>query len=209
MADRIKAAVDARTDSAFAIMARTDALASEGLEKTVERALAYVAAGADMIFPEAITDLPMYKRFKQAVKVPILANITEFGKTPLFSVDELRTTGTDMVLYPLSAFRAANEAALEFFQAEAGYTRLGSHAGRVNGLETGRWREADLAVASWYQHTSRDGDPQLHLHNQILHAALTGHDGKWRAPDSYRYGESVGAATPVLLAVLESAMRFD
>jgi conjugative relaxase-like TrwC/TraI family protein len=101
---------------------------------------------------------------------------------------------------------AANEAALEFFQAEAGYTRLGSHAGRVNGRETGQWREADLAVASWYQHTSRDGDPQLHLHNQILHAALTGHDGKWRAPDSYRYGEHVGAATQVLLAELESAM---
>jgi conjugative relaxase-like TrwC/TraI family protein len=101
---------------------------------------------------------------------------------------------------------AANEAALAFFQAEAGYTRLGSHAGRVNGRETGQWREADLAVASWYQHTSRDGDPQLHMHNQILHAALTGHDGKWRAPDSYRYGEHVGAATQVLLAVLESAM---
>jgi conjugative relaxase-like TrwC/TraI family protein len=101
---------------------------------------------------------------------------------------------------------AANEAALAFFQAEAGYTRLGSHAGRVNGRETGQWREADLAVASWFQHTSRDGDPQLHLHNQILHAALTGHDGKWRAPDSYRYGEHVGAAAQVLLAVLESAM---
>jgi conjugative relaxase-like TrwC/TraI family protein len=101
---------------------------------------------------------------------------------------------------------AANEAALAFFQVEAGYTRLGSHAGRVNGRETGQWREADLAVASWYQHTSRDGDPQLHLHNQILHAALTGHDGKWRAPDSYRYGEHVGAAAQVLLAALESAM---
>jgi conjugative relaxase-like TrwC/TraI family protein len=101
---------------------------------------------------------------------------------------------------------AANEAALAFFQLEAGYTRLGSHAGRVNGREAGQWREADLAAASWYQHTSRDGDPQLHLHNQILHAALTGHDGKWRAPDSYRYGEYVGAATQVLLAVLESAM---
>jgi hypothetical protein len=99
---------------------------------------------------------------------------------------------------------AANEAALAFFQLQAGYTRLGSHAGRVNGGETGQWREADLAVASWYQHTSCDGDPQLHVHNQILHAALTGHDGKWRAPDSYRYGEHVGAATQVFLAVLES-----
>jgi len=101
---------------------------------------------------------------------------------------------------------AANEAALAFFQAEAGYTRLGSHAARVNGRETGEWREADLAVASWYQHTSRDGDPQLHLHNQILHAARTQADGKWRAPDSYRYGEHVGAAAQVLLAVLESRM---
>jgi hypothetical protein len=78
---------------------------------------------------------------------------------------------------------AANRATLEFFQAQAGHTRLGAHAGRVKGRETGEWREADLAVASWYQHTSRDGDPQLHMHNQILHAALTSHDGKWRAPD--------------------------
>jgi hypothetical protein len=101
---------------------------------------------------------------------------------------------------------AANQVALEFFQAQAGYTRLGSHAGRVNGRETGEWREADLAAASWYQHTSRDGDPQLHVHNQILHAALTRCDGKWRAPDSYRYGEHVGAAAQVLVAELESAM---
>jgi conjugative relaxase-like TrwC/TraI family protein len=101
---------------------------------------------------------------------------------------------------------AANGAALEFFQAQAGYTRLGAHAGRVNGRETGEWREADLAVASWYQHTSRDGDPQLHMHNQILHAALTSHDGKWRAPDSYRYGEHVGAAAQVIVAELESRM---
>src|SRR5437764_2007696 len=102
MVDRIKSAVDARGDDAFFIMARTDALASEGIERAVERAVACVEAGADGIFPEAITDLAMYKRFKDAVKVPILANITEFGKTPLFSVDELRGTGTDMVLYPLS-----------------------------------------------------------------------------------------------------------
>ena len=117
MVDRIKAAVDARTDDAFFIIARTDALASEGLERAVERAVACVEAGADGIFPEAITDLAMYKRFKDAVKVPILANITEFGKTPLFSVDDLRPTGTDMVLYPLSAFRAANEAALNVYGA--------------------------------------------------------------------------------------------
>jgi methylisocitrate lyase len=115
MVDRIKAAVDARTDPGFFIMARTDAIASEGLESAVERAVACVEAGADGIFPEAITDLAMYKRFKDAVKVPILANITEFGKTPLFSVEELRTTGTDMVLYPLSAFRAMNQAALDVY----------------------------------------------------------------------------------------------
>ena len=117
MVDRIKAAVDARTDPGFFIIARTDALASEGLERAVERAVACAEAGADGIFPEAITDLPMYKRFREAVKVPILANITEFGKTPLFSVDELRSTGTDMVLYPLSAFRAANQAALNVYGA--------------------------------------------------------------------------------------------
>jgi methylisocitrate lyase len=117
MVDRIKAAVDARTDPDFFIIARTDALASEGLERAVERAVACVEAGADGIFPEAITDLPMYRKFKDAVKVPILANITEFGKTPLFSVEELRATGTDMVLYPLSAFRAANEAALNVYGA--------------------------------------------------------------------------------------------
>ena len=116
MADRIKAAVDARTDAGFVIMARTDALANEGLDKALERARAYVEAGADMIFPEAITDLPMYRRFAEAVKVPILANITEFGKSPLFSVDELRAAGVGMVLYPLSAFRAMNKAALRVYQ---------------------------------------------------------------------------------------------
>jgi methylisocitrate lyase len=117
MVDRIKAAVDARTDPAFFIMARTDALASEGLEKAIERGRACVAAGADGIFPEAITDLEMYHRFKEAVKVPVLANITEFGQTPLFSVDELRATGVDIVLYPLSAFRAMNKAALNVYSA--------------------------------------------------------------------------------------------
>src|SRR4051812_47393828 len=101
MVDRIKAAVDARIDPAFFIIARTDALASEGLEAAIERARACAEAGADGIFPEAITDLAMYQRFKDAVKVPVLANITEFGKTPLFSVEELRATGVDMALYPL------------------------------------------------------------------------------------------------------------
>ena len=111
MVDRIKAAVDARTDDQFVIMARTDALAVEGMDYAVERAVACVEAGADMIFPEAITELSMYKQFAAAVKVPVLANITEFGATPLFSVDELRGADVGIVLYPLSAFRAMNKAA--------------------------------------------------------------------------------------------------
>jgi len=115
MVDRIKAAVDARTDRAFFVMARTDALASEGLERAIERAVACVEAGADGVFPEAITDLGMYKRFKDAVKAPVLANITEFGKTPLFTLDELRGANVDIALYPLSAFRAMNAAALEVY----------------------------------------------------------------------------------------------
>jgi len=115
MADRIKAAVDARGDDSFFVMARTDALASEGLERAIERTLACVEAGADGVFPEAITDLAMYKRFKDAVKVPVLANITEFGKTPLFTLDELRGAGVDIALYPLSAFRAMNAAALDVY----------------------------------------------------------------------------------------------
>jgi methylisocitrate lyase len=116
MCDRIKAAVDARTDGQFVVMARTDALASEGLDAALSRAVAYVEAGADMIFPEAITDLPMYRRFADAVKVPILANITEFGKTPLFTRDELRSAGVGIALYPLSAFRAMNKAALRVYE---------------------------------------------------------------------------------------------
>jgi methylisocitrate lyase len=117
MVDRIKAAVDARTDPALFIMARTDALASEGLDKAIERAVACAQAGADGIFPEAITDLAMYRKFKDAVKVPILANITEFGQTPLFGIEELRSANVDMVLYPLSAFRAMNQAALNVYSA--------------------------------------------------------------------------------------------
>ena len=116
MADRIKAAVDARTDTGFVVMARTDALANEGLDAAVSRAISYVEAGADMIFPEAITDLPMYKKFADAVKVPILANITEFGKSPLFTVDELRSANVAMILYPLTAFRAMNKAALRTYE---------------------------------------------------------------------------------------------
>ena len=116
MADRVKAAVDARTDPAFVIMARTDALANEGLDAAISRALKYVEAGADMIFPEALTELAMYRKFAAAVKVPILANITEFGRTPLFSVAELRSADVAIALYPLTAFRAMNKAALMAFE---------------------------------------------------------------------------------------------
>ncbi|TMH35783.1 MAG: methylisocitrate lyase [Betaproteobacteria bacterium] len=116
MVDRVKAAVDARADPDFVIMARTDALAVEGLEAAIARAAAYVEAGADMIFPEAMTELAMYRRFVEAVKVPVLANITEFGATPLFTVDELRSAGVAIALYPLSAFRAMNKAALDVYQ---------------------------------------------------------------------------------------------
>ena len=116
MADRIKSAVDARTDPGFVVMARTDALASEGLEAASQRAVKYVEAGADMIFPEAVTDLPMYRKFADAVKVPVLANITEFGKSPLFTVDELRSAGCAIVLYPLTAFRAMNKAAMKVYE---------------------------------------------------------------------------------------------
>ena len=117
MSDRIKAAVDARTDREFVIMARTDALASEGLDSAVSRCISYREAGADMIFPEAITDLAMYRKFADAVKVPVLANITEFGKTPLFTLDELRSANVAIALYPLSAFRAMNKAALKVYEA--------------------------------------------------------------------------------------------
>jgi methylisocitrate lyase len=117
MVDRVKTAVDARTDPGFVIMARTDALAVEGIEAAIERAVACVEAGADMIFPEAMTELAMYRRFKDAVKVPILANITEFGQTPLFTRDELGSVGVDIVLYCCSAYRAMNAAALGVYEA--------------------------------------------------------------------------------------------
>ena len=117
MVDRIKAAVDARTDAGFVIMARTDAVVNEGIDKGIERAHAYIEAGADMIFPEALTELAMYQLFKSAVKVPILANITEFGQTPLFTKDELRSVGVDMVLYCCAAYRAMNAAAVDVYQA--------------------------------------------------------------------------------------------
>ena len=119
MVDRVKAAVDAKLDTNFVVMARTDALAREGLDAAVERAVACVEAGADAIFPEAILDLNQYRRFSESVDVPILANITEFGKTPLFNCQELADSGVSMVLYPLSAFRAISKAALEVYQAIA------------------------------------------------------------------------------------------
>ncbi len=116
MVDRIKAAVDAKTDPDFVIMARTDALAVEGEQAAIDRACACVEAGADMIFPEAMTELDQYRRFIDDVKVPVLANITEFGATPLFTTEQLASAGVDIALYPLSAFRAANAAALKVYQ---------------------------------------------------------------------------------------------
>ena len=116
MVDRIKAAVDARTDPDFVIMARTDALAVEGMQSAIDRAMACVEAGADMIFPEAMTELPQYREFVDAVQVPVLANITEFGSTPLFTTEELAGVGVSIALYPLSAFRAANAAALKVYK---------------------------------------------------------------------------------------------
>jgi methylisocitrate lyase len=133
MVDRIKAAVDARTDPGFVIMARTDALAVEGLQAAIDRAGACAEAGADMIFPEAITELAMYKKFADAVKVPVLANITEFGATPLFTVDELRSAGVAIALYPLSAFRAMNKAALSVYQT---LRRDGTQKGVLDTMQT-------------------------------------------------------------------------
>ena len=135
MVDRIKAAVDAKTDKDFFILARTDSLANEGLEAAIERSLACVEAGADGIFPEAITDLAMYAKFRAAVKVPILANITEFGKTPLFTLKELESANVDIALYPLSAFRAMNKAALNV------YSTLRKEGTQKNTVDTMQTRE--------------------------------------------------------------------
>jgi len=117
MVDRIKAAVDARTDESFVVMARTDALASEGLQAALDRAAACVEAGADMVFPEAVRELEHYRAFAERTRVPILANLTEFGATPLFTLSELRTVNVGLALYPLSVFRAANAAALRVYEA--------------------------------------------------------------------------------------------
>jgi methylisocitrate lyase len=133
MCDRIKAAVDARGDESFVIMARTDALAGEGVDSALSRAVAYVEAGADMLFPEAITDLPTYRKFADAVKAPILANITEFGKTPLFTAEELRSAGVAIALYPLSAFRAMNKAALGVYET---LRKTGTQKGALPQMQT-------------------------------------------------------------------------
>ena len=133
MVDRIKAAVDARDDESFVIMARTDALAVEGMQSAIDRACACVEAGADMIFPEAMTELDQYRRFVEAVEVPVLANITEFGSTPLFTLAELKSAGVSIALYPLSAFRAANAAALKVYES---IRRDGTQKGVLDQMQT-------------------------------------------------------------------------
>jgi methylisocitrate lyase len=133
MVDRVKAAVDARTDRDFVVMARTDAAAAEGLDSAIERAVAYVEAGADMVFPEAMKTLDDYRKFKAAVKVPILANLTEFGSTPFFTVDELRGAGVDIALYCCGAYRAMNKAALNFYET---VRREGTQKNIIDTLQT-------------------------------------------------------------------------
>ncbi|EDX8958852.1 methylisocitrate lyase [Salmonella enterica] len=145
MVDRIRAAVDARTDPNFVIMARTDALAVEGLEAALDRAQAYVDAGADMLFPEAITELSMYRQFADVAQVPILANITEFGATPLFTTDELRSANVAMALYPLSAFRAMNRAA------EKVYTVLRQEGTQKNVIDIMQTRNELYESINYYQ----------------------------------------------------------
>ena len=146
MVDRIKAAVDARTDSDFCIMARTDSIAIEGLDAAIERSLAYIEAGADLVFPEAIRDLDSYKKFATAVGKPILANITEFGLTPLFTRDELGASGVGMILYPLSAFRAMNKAAENVYEA---IRRDGTQAGVIDAMQT---REELYGRINYYEY---------------------------------------------------------
>lgn len=133
MVNRIKAAVAGKPNREFTVMARTDALANEGLDKALERVKAYVAAGADMIFPEAVTELSMYSKFRDAAGVPILANLTEFGKTPLFSIEELKNVGVDIALYPLSAFRAMNKSAEKVFEA---IRRDGTQKNVIDSMQT-------------------------------------------------------------------------
>lgn len=146
MVDRIKAAVDAKSSSDFTIMARTDALANEGLDAALDRVRQYVAAGADMIFPEAVGNLETYKKFREAARVPILANITEFGKTPLFTLAELRSVDVDVVLYPLSAFRAMNKAA------ELVYKTIRSEGTQKNILSHMQTREELYQAIDYYRY---------------------------------------------------------
>ena len=133
MVDRVKSAVDARTDEGFVIMARTDAAAVEGLDAAIERAVAYVEAGADMVFPEAMRSLDDYRKVKAAVKVPVLANLTEFGSTPFFTTDELRDAGVDIALYCCGAYRAMNKAALHFYET---VRREGTQKNIIDTLQT-------------------------------------------------------------------------
>ncbi|EUD09124.1 methylisocitrate lyase [Providencia alcalifaciens] len=149
MVDRIKAAVDARVDEKFVIMARTDALAVEGLEAALERANAYIEAGADMLFPEAITELSMYQQFTRHTQVPVLANLTEFGQTPLFTLDELRSVGIAIALYPLSAFRAMNKAA------EQVYTTLRQEGTQKNVVPLMQTREELYKSINYYQYEEK------------------------------------------------------
>ncbi|EOU5351590.1 methylisocitrate lyase [Escherichia coli] len=152
MVDRIRAAVDAKTDPDFVIMARTDALAVEGLDAAIERAQAYVEAGAEMLFPEAITELAMYRQFADAVQVPILANITEFGATPLFTTDELRSAHVAMALYPLSAFRAMNCAA------EHVYNVLRQEGTQKSVIDTMQTRNELYESINYYQYEAKLDD---------------------------------------------------
>src|ERR1700728_2078132 len=152
MVDRVKAAVDARTDPDFVIMARTDALASEGLERAVERAVACVQAGADMIFTEAVSELAQYRRFKQAVGVPILANITEFGRTPLYGREELAAAGVDIILYCCAAYRAMNAAALATYEA---IRRDGTQRGMIERMQTRAELYKYLDYDAFEQHLDR------------------------------------------------------
>ncbi|MDU9015082.1 MAG: methylisocitrate lyase [Escherichia coli] len=152
MVDRIRAAVDAKTDPDFVIMARTDALAVEGLDAAIERAEAYVEAGAEMLFPEAITELTMYRQFADAVQVPILANITEFGATPLFTTDELRSAHVAMALYPLSAFRAMNRAA------EHVYNILRQEGTQKSVIDTMQTRNELYESINYYQYEEKLDD---------------------------------------------------
>lgn len=133
MVDRVKAAVDAKNDNDFVLMARTDAAAVEGIDSAIERAVAYVEAGADMIFPEAMKTLDDYRKFKAAVRVPILANLTEFGSTPFFTTDELREAGVDIALYCCGAYRAMNKAALGFYET---VRREGTQKNTIDQLQT-------------------------------------------------------------------------